>query len=424
MVSDSELLTRLREILGTSDLDTATAGSVRRQLEADFGVDLSDRKKFIRDQIDIYLETQTEPQDEEAEQEVGEASENAKQNDHVKEEDEEEEEEEGEEKGSKRKRRKTVDKGVVKRGGFNKICSLSPQLQEFVGEPEMARTEVLSKHIWPLSGEDEPVKKKKKVEESDHSVSEGSNVAEQEEEEVEENEEVEVERGGRRKESKKRSRSTKVDKEVKKRGGGGGFTKLCSLSPELQKFTGVSALARTEVVKKLWIYIRENNLQDPKNKRDIICDESLRALFDVDCINMFQMNKALSKHILPLNEEARDDASQKENQSEEEEEEGEINKFRSSVYRTLLGCKIIVHLGIHSTSCMLDPTDKQSTICDDKLKELYEVDSSIGFSISEDAILLYGRVDGSMVELEPHFEKTSSAFRVIEIEVLSLHALG
>lgn len=35
-----------------------------------------------------------------------------------------------------------VDKGVVKRGGFNKICSLSPQLQEFVGEPEMARTEV------------------------------------------------------------------------------------------------------------------------------------------------------------------------------------------------------------------------------------------------------------------------------------------
>ncbi|KAM1002759.1 hypothetical protein FF1_003140 [Malus domestica] len=435
MVSDSGLLTRLREILGTSDLDTATAGSVRRQLEADFGVDLSDRKKFIRDQIDIYLETQTEPQDEEAEQEVGEASENAKQNDHVKEEDEEEEEEEGEEKGSKRKRRKTVDKGVVKRGGFNKICSLSPQLQEFVGEPEMARTEVvrriwayirekdlqdpknrrnircdeslhslfhvnsinmfqmnkvLSKHIWPLSGEDEPVKKKKKVEESDHSVSEGSNVAEQEEEEVEENEEVEVERGGRRKESKKR-RSTKVDKEVKKRGGGGGFTKLCSLSPELQKFTGVSALARTEVVKKLWIYIRENNLQDPKNKRDIICDESLRALFDVDCINMFQMNKALSKHILPLNEEARDDASQKENQSEEEEEEVYPKKKEKPVKKGGSGLlsplpllnALVKFVTTWENLFSRDPTDKQSTICDDKLKELYEVDSSIGFSISE-----------------------------------------
>lgn len=38
-----------------------------------------------------------------------------------------------------------------------------------------------------------------------------------------------------------------MDKEVKKRGGGG-FTKLCSLSPELQKFTGVPELARTEVL--------------------------------------------------------------------------------------------------------------------------------------------------------------------------------
>ncbi|KAB2601802.1 BAG family molecular chaperone regulator 5 [Pyrus ussuriensis x Pyrus communis] len=41
--------------------------------------------------------------------------------------------------------------------------------------------------------------------------------------------------------------------------------------------------------------------------------------------------------------------------------------------------------------------------------------------LSPDAILLYGRVDGSMVELEPRFEKTSP---FIEIEVLSLHALG
>ncbi|KAM1242948.1 hypothetical protein ACFX2G_035254 [Malus domestica] len=406
MVSDSELLTRLREILRSSDLDTATAGSVRRKLEADFGVDLSDRKKFIRDQIDIYLETQTKPQGEEAEEEdeVGESSENAEQNDDVKEEDEEEEEEEEEEKESKSKRRKTVDKVVVKRGGFNKICSLSPQLQEFVGVPEMARTEVvkriwayirekdlqdpknrrnircdeslhslfrvnsinmfqmnkvLSKHIWPLSREDEPVKQKKKVEESDHSISEGdvSNVAEQEEEE-----EVEVKKVGRRKENKKR-RSTKVDKEVKKRGGGGGFTKLCSLSPELQKFTGVSALARTEVVKKLWIYIRENNLQDPKNKRDIICDESLRGLFDVDCINMFQMNKALSKHILPLSEEAPDNASQKEKQSEEEEEEECFCDYTPDL----------------ASRKWLDPTDKRRTVCDDTLKELFEVDSFNGF---------------------------------------------
>ena len=58
-----------------------------------------------------------------------------------------------------------------------------------------------------------------------------------------------------------------------------------------------------QVVKKLWAYIRENNLQDPKNRQNILCDESLRAIFRVDCINMFQMNKALTKHIWPLNME-------------------------------------------------------------------------------------------------------------------------
>ncbi|KAB2606155.1 hypothetical protein D8674_005872 [Pyrus ussuriensis x Pyrus communis] len=55
------------------------------------------------------------------------------------------------------------------------------------------------------------------------------------------------------------------------------------------------------------------------------------------------------------------------------------------------------------------------------IHKLSPVDDGVVFQISQDAILLYGRVDGSMVELEPRFEKTSS---VIEIEVLSLHALG
>mgnify|MGYP004716929177 CR=1 FL=1 len=55
MVSESELVNRLREILRTSDLDIATAGSVRRQLEEEFGVSLHDRKTFISEQIDSFL---------------------------------------------------------------------------------------------------------------------------------------------------------------------------------------------------------------------------------------------------------------------------------------------------------------------------------------------------------------------------------
>lgn len=55
-----------------------------------------------------------------------------------------------------------------------------------------------------------------------------------------------------------------------------------------------------QVVKKLWAYIKEKDLQDPKNRRNIKCDQMLHSIFRVDTINMFQMNKSLTKHIWPL----------------------------------------------------------------------------------------------------------------------------
>lgn len=55
-----------------------------------------------------------------------------------------------------------------------------------------------------------------------------------------------------------------------------------------------------QIVKQLWAYIRKNNLQDPSNKRKIICDDALRVVFETDCTDMFKMNKLLAKHIIPL----------------------------------------------------------------------------------------------------------------------------
>ncbi|KAI8010220.1 Upstream activation factor subunit UAF30 [Camellia lanceoleosa] len=60
------------------------------------------------------------------------------------------------------------------------------------------------------------------------------------------------------------------------------------------------ALPRTEIVKQLWFYIRKNNLQDPSNKRKIICNDELRLVFETDCTDMFKMNKLLAKHIITL----------------------------------------------------------------------------------------------------------------------------
>lgn len=93
---------------------------------------------------------------------------------------------------------------------------------------------------------------------------------------------------------------------TKRRGGPGGLNKVCGVSPELQVIVGQPALPRTEIVKQLWAYIRKNNLQDPSNKRKIICNDELRLVFETDCTDMFKMNKLLAKHIIPLEPKSTD----------------------------------------------------------------------------------------------------------------------
>lgn len=48
-------------------------------------------------------------------------------------------------------------------------------------------------------------------------------------------------------------------------------------------------------MKGLWDYIKSNELQNPTNKREIVCDEKFRAVFGVDKIDMFKMNKVLGQ---------------------------------------------------------------------------------------------------------------------------------
>jgi chromatin remodeling complex protein RSC6 len=77
----------------------------------------------------------------------------------------------------------------------------------------------------------------------------------------------------------------------------GGIAKPVTPSPELAKITGSAALPRSEVVSKMWEYIKKNNLQNPANKREIIADDTLKPIFGVDKATMFEMNKLLSKHM-------------------------------------------------------------------------------------------------------------------------------
>lgn len=66
---------------------------------------------------------------------------------------------------------------------------------------------------------------------------------------------------------------------------------------ELAAVVGASPLPRTEVTKKLWDYIKKNNLQDPKNKRNINADAKLKPIFGKAQVNMFEMTKLISKHL-------------------------------------------------------------------------------------------------------------------------------
>jgi upstream activation factor subunit UAF30 len=56
---------------------------------------------------------------------------------------------------------------------------------------------------------------------------------------------------------------------------------------------GTDKLSRPQVVKQLWVYIRGHQLQNPENKREILCDDKFRAVFNTDKIDQFKMNKVL-----------------------------------------------------------------------------------------------------------------------------------
>ncbi|QRV84408.1 Upstream activation factor subunit spp27 [Ceratobasidium sp. AG-Ba] len=134
----------------------------------------------------------------------------------------------------------------------------------------------------------------------------GKRKAKKSAEEIEESDE-DGEGGGApaKKAKKKRKTMTNANDEdgsTKKRGGG--FQKEYALSPAMAEFTGTQALSRPQIVKKMWDHIKANNLQNPQDKREILCDDAMQRVFGVNKINMFQMNKLISNHVFEPQESA------------------------------------------------------------------------------------------------------------------------
>ncbi len=76
------------------------------------------------------------------------------------------------------------------------------------------------------------------------------------------------------------------------------FMKPLTISAELAVIVGKGPMSRSEVVKKLWEYIKKNELQDPKAKRNILADADLKKVFGGKAtVDMFEMTKLVSKHL-------------------------------------------------------------------------------------------------------------------------------
>lgn len=101
-----------------------------------------------------------------------------------------------------------------------------------------------------------------------------------------------------KKAAKKKTAAKKPAKKKSARKPSAAFMKPLTPSAALGAVIGTKAVPRTEVVKKIWVYIKANKLQDKNNKRMINADAKLKPVFSgKGQISMFEMAKHLSKHL-------------------------------------------------------------------------------------------------------------------------------
>jgi len=86
-------------------------------------------------------------------------------------------------------------------------------------------------------------------------------------------------------------------KAAAKRAPNAAFMKALTPSAELAAVVGSTPLPRTEVVSKLWVYIKKHDLQDKANKRNINADAKLKAIFGKDQVSMFELASLIGKHV-------------------------------------------------------------------------------------------------------------------------------
>jgi upstream activation factor subunit UAF30 len=96
----------------------------------------------------------------------------------------------------------------------------------------------------------------------------------------------------------KRAAKKAPAKKAAKRAPNPAFMKAMTPSAQLAAVVGANPMPRTEITKRLWVYIKKNNLQDAKNRRMINADDKLKPVFGGKAqVSMFDMTKMVNKHL-------------------------------------------------------------------------------------------------------------------------------
>ncbi|KAI9100663.1 SWIB/MDM2 domain-containing protein [Phlyctochytrium arcticum] len=307
--------TRIREILGLADLDTTSAKAVRRQLEVEYSVDLTEHKQEVDKRIlqilnEIDLSNQTLARKLQREEQSASRRPSRR----------------GTTTASTAKSSKsTTKRAAPKNSPFTRPLVLSPALSALMGETHLARFEVV-KRMWaiikdrglqdPADGRyirimDEDMRQifgktkarvqmfsmnkvlskhmMKPEEVVGHDLPFEGVVEQIDDEEV--GEDPPKRAAATRKAAPKRKRvaETNADGTPKKRKNNP-LDQLQILSPILSSILKKPECSRPQVVKGIWDYIKERDLQDPANRKFILCDGPLQELFGTDRVSGFGMN--------------------------------------------------------------------------------------------------------------------------------------
>ena len=104
-------------------------------------------------------------------------------------------------------------------------------------------------------------------------------------------------KGGAKKSAAKKGGAKKAGAKKSARKPNAAFMAPLTPSATLAEVIGNKGMPRTEIVKKIWDYIKKNNLQDKKNRRMINADGKLKPIFGKDQISMFELAKVVNKHV-------------------------------------------------------------------------------------------------------------------------------